>query len=113
MGRFTNRFFKFWRETVVTRKRNPSHDLLSSFRTLIWVSHLSLQCFQNLNEIDLMVCKFSGYQSQNFFALPVSALPRTPSHVYGPLCLCVSLKKRASSNFFVAFCNEINFLRPF
>ena len=29
MGRFTHRFFKFWCETVFTRKRNPSHDLLS------------------------------------------------------------------------------------
>ena len=31
MWRFTHRFFKFWCETFFTRKRNPSHDLLSSF----------------------------------------------------------------------------------
>ena len=36
IGTFTHRFFKFWCETVFTRKRNPSHDLLSSFLILIW-----------------------------------------------------------------------------
>ena len=30
-------FFKVWCETVFTRKRYPSHDLLSSFPALIWV----------------------------------------------------------------------------
>ena len=30
MERFTDRFFKFWCESVFTLKRNPSHDLLSS-----------------------------------------------------------------------------------
>ena len=33
--RFTYRFFKFSCESLFTRKRNPSHDLLSSFLTLI------------------------------------------------------------------------------
>ena len=37
IGRFTCRFFKFSCESVFTRKRNPSHDLLSSFLSLIWV----------------------------------------------------------------------------
>ena len=37
IGRFTYRFFMFSCESVFTRKRNPSHDLLSSFLTLIWI----------------------------------------------------------------------------
>ena len=35
IGRFTYRFFKFSFESLFTRKRNPSDDLLSSFLTLI------------------------------------------------------------------------------
>ena len=33
-------FYKFWCETVFTRKRNPSHDLLLSFLTHLGLSIL-------------------------------------------------------------------------
>ena len=55
MGRFTYRFFKVLFETVFTRKRDPSHDLLSSFLTLIWVYFIIF----SFNHLAITIIDFS------------------------------------------------------
>ena len=38
----------FWWETVFTRKRNPSHDLLLSFVIVIWIHKIAFKIISKL-----------------------------------------------------------------